>query len=61
MNEELQSHEVLTTSDVSGDNLVDDVRRELEEIDAADITEHAARFNALHTKLEQSLRSIDNL
>jgi hypothetical protein len=50
-----------TTSDVSGESLVDEVRLELEEIDNADLAEHASRFAALHQKLEQSLRSIDNL
>lgn len=39
--------------------LVDGVRSELEEIDATDLTEHAARFEALHKKLQDSLNSID--
>ena len=42
-------------------NLVQDVRNELEEIDASDLTEHSARFDALHEKLQESLKSIDNL
>jgi hypothetical protein len=42
-------------------NLVEEVRSELEEIDASDLTEHSARFEALHQKLHQSLTSIDNL
>ena len=42
-------------------NLVQDVRDELEEIDASDLTEHSARFEALHEKLQESLKSIDNL
>ena len=42
-------------------NLVQDVRNELEEIDASDLTEHSARFEALHEKLQESLKSIDNL
>jgi hypothetical protein len=42
-------------------NLVEEVRAELEEIDASDLTEHSARFEALHQKLHQSLTSIDNL
>ena len=29
-------------------NLVSEVRAELEEIDASDLTEHRARFEALH-------------
>jgi len=42
-------------------NLVEEVRAELEEIEASDLTEHSARFEALHQKLHQSLTSIDNL
>ena len=42
-------------------NLVQEVRKELEEIDASDLTEHSARFEALHEKLQESLKSIDNL
>jgi hypothetical protein len=42
-------------------NLVSEVRAELEEIDASDLTEHSARFEALHQKLQESLKSIDNL
>jgi hypothetical protein len=42
-------------------NLVQEVRSELEEIDAIDPTEHSARFEALHQKLQESLKSIDNL
>ena len=41
--------------------LVQEVRSELEEIDASDLTEHSARFEALHEKLQESLKSIDNL
>jgi len=42
-------------------NLVQEVRNELVEIDASDLTEHSARFEALHEKLQESLKSIDNL
>jgi hypothetical protein len=42
-------------------NLVSEARAELEEIDASDLTEHSARFEALHQKLQESLKSIDNL
>lgn len=42
-------------------NLVSEVRAELEEIDASDLSEHSARFEALHQKLQESLKSIDNL
>jgi len=42
-------------------HLVEEVRTELEEIDASDFTEHSVRFEALHEKLQESLKSIDNL
>ena len=45
----------------SSENIVDGVRRELEEIDSSDLSEHAARFEALHKKLQDSLNSIDGL
>jgi hypothetical protein len=43
------------------DDLVVEIRSELEDIDSADLSEHAARFEALHLKLQSSLKSIDNL
>ena len=42
-------------------SLVQDVRAELEDIDASDLSEHSARFEALHEKLQSSLKEIDNL
>ncbi|MEY3686296.1 MAG: hypothetical protein RLZZ73_154 [Actinomycetota bacterium] len=42
-------------------NLVDQVKVELEEIDASDLSEHSARFERLHAKLQESLNSIDGL
>jgi hypothetical protein len=42
-------------------NLVQEVRIELEDIDASDLSEHSARFEALHEKLQSSLKEIDNL
>lgn len=42
-------------------DLVQKVREELEEIEVIDISEHSARFEALHEKLQESLKSIDNL
>jgi hypothetical protein len=42
-------------------SIVDGVRAELEEIDSSDLSEHAARFEALHKKLADSLNSIDGL
>lgn len=42
-------------------DLVQKVREELEEIEVSDISEHSARFEALHEELQESLKSIDNL
>ena len=45
----------------SADNLVQDVRSELAEIDSMSVNDHADRFEALHQKLAQALSSIDGL
>jgi hypothetical protein len=42
-------------------NLVQEVRNVLEEIDVSDLSGHSALFEALHEKLQESLKSIDNL
>ena len=42
-------------------NLVEEVNVELSDIDNADLTEHAARFEALHGKLQEALNTIDGL
>jgi hypothetical protein len=42
-------------------NLVEEVKIELIDIDHADLTEHAARFEALHGKLQEALNTIDGL
>lgn len=47
--------------ETSEESIVDGVRRELEEIDSSELSEHAARFDALHKKLQDSLNSIDGL
>ena len=41
--------------------LVDDVKSELSEIDSSDLSEHSARFEALHGKLQEALSTIDGL
>ena len=41
--------------------LVDAVNAELSEIDASDLSEHSARFEALHGKLQEALSTIDGL
>ena len=45
----------------SAPSLVEEVKIELSEIDNSDLTEHAARFDALHGKLQEALNSIDGL
>lgn len=42
-------------------NLVEEVKVELNDIDHTDLTEHAARFEALHSKLQEALNTIDGL
>jgi len=42
-------------------NLVEEIKIELNDIDHADLTEHAARFEALHGKLQEALNTIDGL
>ncbi len=42
-------------------NLVEEVKIELNDIDHADLTEHAARFESLHGKLQEALNTIDGL
>jgi len=41
--------------------IVDSVKSELSEIDATDVSEHAARYEALHQKLQETLSGIDGL
>ena len=41
--------------------LVEDVKAELGEIDSSDLSEHSARFEALHGKLQEALSTIDGL
>ncbi len=50
------------TSEVtSTDSLVESVKQELSDIDNSQLTEHAVRFEALHSKLTDALNSIDGL
>jgi hypothetical protein len=41
--------------------LVEDAKTELQEIDSSDLSEHSARFEALHGKLQEALSTIDGL
>jgi hypothetical protein len=45
----------------NGENFVEDLRSELQEIDAMEVGDHAQRFEALHQKLNQALSSIDGM
>jgi len=47
--------------ETNGETLVEDVRNELQEIDAMDVNDHALRFEELHQKLSSALSSIDGL
>ena len=44
-----------------GENLVEEVRSELVEIDAMQINNHGDRYEQLHQKLSSALSSIDGL
>ena len=46
---------------ISGDNLVEEVRNELVEIDSMAINDHSQRFEDLHQRLASALSSIDGL
>ena len=41
--------------------IVEEVKSELNEIDATDVSEHAHRYEALHQKLQETLSGIDGL
>jgi hypothetical protein len=46
---------------INGESLVEELRSELHEIDAMEVGDHAARYEALHQRLNQALSSIDGL
>ena len=41
--------------------LVEEAKAELQEIDSSDLSDHSARFEALHGKLQEALSTIDGL
>ena len=45
----------------NGESFVEDLRGELQEIDAMEVGDHAQRFEALHQKLNEALSSIDGM
>ena len=44
-----------------GESLVEELRNELQEVDAMGVGDHAQRFETLHQRLNQALSSIDGL
>jgi hypothetical protein len=46
---------------INGESLVEELRTELQEIDAMEVGDHAERFESLHQRLNQALSSIDGL
>jgi len=48
-------------SPTSENNLVEEVKIALNDIDTSDLSEHSARFEALHGKLQEALNTIDGL
>ena len=50
-----------TSQSLNGEAFVEDLRAELQEIDAMQVGDHAERFEALHQKLNQALSSIDGM
>ena len=54
-----QSH--FNSEQFNGEGFVEELRSELQEIDAMEVSDHAQRFEALHHKLNQALSSIDGL
>jgi hypothetical protein len=48
-------------SPISDNNLVEEVKIELKDIDNSDLSEHSVRFETLHGKLQEALNTIDGL
>lgn len=48
-------------ADINPESLVAEVRAELAEIDAMDVSDHADRFEQLHSTLNSALSSIDGM
>jgi len=61
MNSEDNAPTLGSNQPATDSTLVEEVKNELNDIDNSDLTEHAARFEALHGKLQQALNSIDGL
>ena len=61
MNHSLNNDSHATNQSFNGEAFVEDLRAELQEIDAMQVGDHAERFEALHQKLNQALSSIDGM
>lgn len=61
MMEEERAPTLGSNQSTADSSLVEEVKIELNDIDNSDLTEHAARFDALHGKLQEALNSIDGL
>ena len=58
-----ESEQKMTTASehTQGENLVEEVRSELVEIDSMNVNDHGDRYEQLHQKLSTALSSIDGL
>jgi hypothetical protein len=61
MDHSLNNDSIATNQSFNGEAFVEDLRAELQEIDAIQVGDHAERFEALHQKLNQALSSIDGM
>ena len=61
MDHSLSNDSNTTNQTFHGEAFVEDLRAELQEIDAMQVGDHAERFEALHQKLNQALSSIDGM
>jgi hypothetical protein len=61
MDHSLSNDSNTTNQTFNGEAFVEDLRAELQEIDAMQVGDHAERFEALHQKLNQALSSIDGM
>jgi hypothetical protein len=61
MDHALNNDSSATNQSFNGEAFVEDLRAELQEIDAMQVGDHAERFEALHQKLNQALSSIDGM
>jgi hypothetical protein len=61
MDDSFNNNNSVTNQTFNGEAFVEDLRAELQEIDAMQVSDHAQRFEALHQKLNQALTSIDGM